>query len=162
MLIKEKKNRIMRDIKILFKEGHNKHYKPKRIGNFWNNNYIEYESNGDWNKNVSRGEYLNRVKPYLRDIIIDLQVPDTRKIQLTITSNLISSKDAQEERVLHSKSENVKFTSYNDANEVVGELFESLRSRYQSNLETSMQGSEFTFDSVLLYALKIKFIICVM
>ena len=47
MLIKEKKNRIMRDIKILFKEGHNKHYKPKRIGNFWNNNYIEYESNGD-------------------------------------------------------------------------------------------------------------------
>ena len=85
----------------------------------------------------------------MRDIIIDLQVPDTRKIQLTITSNLISSKDAQ-------------FTSYNDANEVVGELFESLRSRYQSNLETSMQGSEFTFDSVLLYALKIKFIICVM
>ena len=98
----------------------------------------------------------------MRDIIIDLQVPDTRKIQLTITSNLISSKDAQEERVLHSKSENVKFTSYNDANEVVGELFESLRSRYQSNLETSMQGSEFTFDSVLLYVLKIKFIICVM
>ena len=98
----------------------------------------------------------------MRDIIIDLQVPDTRKIQLTITSNLISSKDAQEERVLHSKSENVKFTSYDDANEVVGELFESLRSRYQSNLETSMQGSEFTFDSVLLYVLKIKFIICVM
>ena len=98
----------------------------------------------------------------MRDIIIDLQVPDTRKIQLTITSNLISSKDAQEERVLHSKSENVKFTSYDDANEVVGELFESLRSRYQSNLETSMQGSEFTFDSVLLYALKINFIICVM
>ena len=98
----------------------------------------------------------------MRDIIIDLQVPDTRKIQLTITSNLISSKDAQEERVLHSKSENVKFTSYDDANELVGELFESLRSRYQSNLETSMQGSEFTFDSVLLYVLKIKFIICVM
>ena len=23
------------------------HYKPKRVSNFWNNNYIEYESNGD-------------------------------------------------------------------------------------------------------------------
>ena len=33
--------------------------------------------------------------------------------------------------------------SYNDVNEVVDELFESLLSRYQGNLETSMEGSEF-------------------
>ena len=39
-----------------------------------------------------------------------------------------------------------------DANEVVDDLFESLRSRYQGNLETSMRGSDFSFDSVqLLY-----------
>ena len=51
---------------------------------------------------------------------------------------------------MQSKSNNVKFTSYNDANEAVDELFESLRSRYQGNLETSMEASEFIFDSVQL------------
>ena len=44
-------------------------------------------------------------------------------------------------------SNNIKFMSYNDPNEVVEELFESLRSRYQRTLETSMRGSEFIFDS---------------
>ena len=51
---------------------------------------------------------------------------------------------------MHSKSETVKFTSYNDANEVVDELFESLHSRYQSNLEKLIRGSEFIFDLVQL------------
>ena len=103
--------------------------KPKTVNNFWNNNYIEYESNGDKNRNLSLGEYLNKIKPYLRNIIIDLQNSDTWKIQLTIAINFISSKDAEEERVMHSRSNNIKFTSYNDANEVVDELFESLHSR---------------------------------
>ena len=47
----------------------------------------------------------------------------------------ISSKYAEDERVMHSKSNNIIFTSYNDANEVDDEFFESLRSRYQDNLE---------------------------
>ena len=58
----------------------------------------------------------------MRDIIIDLQEADTWKIQLKIAINYISSKDVEEERVMHSKSNNIKFTSYDDANEVV-ELF---------------------------------------
>ena len=51
---------------------------------------------------------------------------------------------------MHSASDNIKFTPYNDANEVVNELFESLRSKYQDNLEISMRGSDFIFDSVQL------------
>ena len=47
-------------------------------------------------------------------------------------------------------SDNIKFTSYNNANEIVNELFESLLSRYQDNLETSMRGSDFIFYSVQL------------
>ena len=49
---------------------------------------------------------------------------------------------------MYSTSDNIKFTPYNDANEVVNKLFESLRSRYQDNLETSLRGSDFIFDSV--------------
>ena len=51
---------------------------------------------------------------------------------------------------MQSKSNNIKFTSYNDANEVSDKLFESLRSRYQGKLETSMRGSDFIFDLVQL------------
>ena len=41
---------------------------------------------------------------------------------------------------------------YDNAKEVVNELFESLLSRYQIGLKTSMRGSDFIFDSVqLLY-----------
>ena len=51
---------------------------------------------------------------------------------------------------MHSRHNNIKFTSYNDVDEVVDELFDSLRSRYQGNLETSRRGSDFIFDSVQL------------
>ena len=49
---------------------------------------------------------------------------------------------------MHSRSNNIKFTSYNYANEVVNELFHSPNSKYQGNLETSIRGNDFTFDSV--------------
>ena len=86
----------------------------------------------------------------MRDIIINLQKFDTWKNQLTIVINFISSKDVDEDRVIHSKSDNIEFMPYGNANEVVNELFESLLSRYQIDLETSMRGSDFFFDSVQL------------
>ena len=49
---------------------------------------------------------------------------------------------------MYSTSDNIKFTSYNDVNEVVNDFFESLLLRYQDNLETSMKGSNFIFYSV--------------
>ena len=53
---------------------------------------------------------------------------------------------------MHSKTDSIKLTSYNDANEVVDEVFHSLRSRYQENLETLIRGTESIFNSVqLLY-----------
>ena len=61
------------------------------MGNFWNNNNnIEYESNGDRNKKLSVKEQLNEIKPYLRDIIINLQNSDSWKVQSTITIKIIS------------------------------------------------------------------------
>ena len=56
----------------------------------------------------------------------------------------------KKKHVMHSRSNNIKCTSNNDANEVVDVRFEPLRSRYQGNLETSMRGSDFIFDSVQL------------
>ena len=66
--------------------------------------------------------------------------------------NFIFVKDAEEERVMLSKRNIIKSTSYKDASEVVDELFKSLNSRYQGNLETSNGKSDFISDSIqLLY-----------
>ena len=80
----------------------------------------------------------------MRNIINDFQNSDTWKNQLTIAINVISLKQAEEEHVMHSGKNNIKFTSFNDANEVAVKPFESLRSRYQENLEI------FIFDSYQL------------
>ena len=51
---------------------------------------------------------------------------------------------------MHSRSDNIKFTSYNDANEAVDELFHSLPLRCQGNLEIRTRRSNFIFHSVHL------------
>ena len=77
------------------------YYEPERVNNFRNNNYIEYESNGDKNTKLSLDEYLNKIKSYLRNIIINLQISDSWKIQLAIAINFISSKNTEEECVMY-------------------------------------------------------------
>ena len=103
---------------------------------------------GDRNKNLSVKEYLDKIKPCLRDIIINIQEIDTWKIQLAIAINFISSKDVDKERIMHLKNDNIEFMSYDNANEIANELFKSLLSRYQISLKTSMRRSDFIFDSV--------------
>ena len=52
---------------------------------------------------------------------------------------------------MHSKSDNIETMINDEADEVIKELFDSLKNRYQNNFE-SMKGSEFVFDYVpLLY-----------
>ena len=81
---REIKDIIIRDIRTLF-EQEDVYYKPKKASSFWNNNYIEYESDNDRNKKLSLQKYLES---------------DTWKILLTIAINLVSSKEAEEERAL--------------------------------------------------------------
>ena len=47
------------------------YYKPIKTNDAFNSNYIEYESKGDKNKTLSIKEYLNMIRPYLRNIIND-------------------------------------------------------------------------------------------
>ena len=141
------KNIIIKYIRMLFEQEYNC-YEPTRVGNFWNNTCIKYENNGDGNKNVSVKEYLNKIKPYLRDIIIDIQKSDLSKVQLAIGIEFTSSEDIDEERVIHSQSDSKEFKIYDNAYDVLDELFKSLLSRYQSSLETLRRGNDFIFNSV--------------
>ena len=54
------KNKIIRYIRTLFEQ--EDYCKPKTENSFWNDNYIEYESNGDNNRDSSLDEYLNKIK----------------------------------------------------------------------------------------------------
>ena len=87
------------------------------------NNYIEYESISDRNKLLPVEEYLNKIRPFLTDIINDLKKSDTWKFQLTIATKFISSKDSDEERVIHSKSDIVEVIINDNAHEVIEEIF---------------------------------------
>ena len=139
-------------MKNLFEDKEKENYsRTVRVINFRGNNYVEYESNGDKNKAISVEECLNKIRPYLIDIINNLKKSDTWKIQLTIANNFISSIDNDEERLMHSKSDNIEIMINDKADQIIKELFDSIKSRYQNNLE-SMKGSEFVFDYVhLLY-----------
>ena len=53
---------MIRDISTLFEQQEEDYYKPNRVS-FWNNNYVEFESNSDKNNNLSLDEYLNKIKP---------------------------------------------------------------------------------------------------
>ena len=81
------------------------------------------------------------------------KISDMWKIQLTITINFISSiDDNDEEREMHSKSDNIETIMNDKADEFIEELVESLKKRYQNKLEESMKGNKFVFDYVhLLY-----------
>ena len=96
-------------------------------------------------------EYLDIIRPYLSDMINDHKTQSEWKIQLTMQINFISSKDSEETCTMHTKSHNIEIMMGNETDEIIEKLFESLLQNYQKNLEESMRGSEFVFDSIDLF-----------
>ena len=64
------------------------------------------------------------------------------KIHLTMKVNFMLSEDNHNRQLMHSESYNI-LNFVNQTNEIVNELFESLLSRYQVDLEKLMKSSEF-------------------
>ena len=87
--------------------------------------FIEYESSSG-GKTLSVEECLNKIRPYLKDKN-NIEKTDTWKFKLTIRNNFISFIDNDEERVMHSKSDNMEITINDDADEVIKKLFHFLK-----------------------------------
>ena len=100
-------------------------YKPVKTVSAFNNNYIQYESIGDKDKNLSIKEYIDIIKLYLSDtinnhktqgewkihsvnIITDYKTQEEWKIHLTIAIKFISPKDSNKIRIMHSKGDNIE------------------------------------------------------
>ena len=122
-------------------------YKPTIVKSGYNNNYIEYRSEGD--KLLTIEEYLNLIEPYLRELINNHKNKGEWKIQLMAQINFISLRPGSDEtRVMHTRSVNEEFMNGSDTDEIIKELFKSLLQRYQENLQEKMKGSDFAFDGV--------------
>ena len=120
----------------------------------------------DKDKHLSIKKYLNRIKPYLTGIINTYKTQGTRrihsgnkriehtnqsewKIQLTLLINFVSSlPNSDETRIMPTRSDNIEIMMGGETDEIIEELFKSLRQRYQKGLEESMDGGHFTFDGV--------------
>ena len=117
-------------------------YKPTIVKSGYNNNYIEYRSEGD--KILTVEEYLALIEPYLRELINDYKSKGEWKIQLTAQINFISLRPGSDEtRVMHSKSDNEESMDGSDTDEIIKELFKSLLQRYQENLQEKNERFRF-------------------
>ena len=59
---------IIRDRRFLYEPEEN-YYEPRKAKGAFGGNYVEYESNGDTGEVSSIEDYLNKIRPYLSDII---------------------------------------------------------------------------------------------
>ena len=156
----------IRNIKDLFDLSIDKdYYQPITTRGAFNSSYIQYENKGDKGQKLSIKQYLNMNKPYLSDIINDHkahglvryhsgnktwveETPSEWKIQLTMAINFISSKNSDETRTMHTKSNNVEIMMGSKTDEIIEELFKYFLQKYQEGLEESIRGSEFVYGSV--------------
>ena len=154
------------NIRTLFESDAKDYYKMcyYYICSAFDDNYSEYESNGGKDKTISVEEYLDKIRPYLSNIINDLKSQWEWKIELTIAINFISSKDSKETRTMHIYSHNIEIMvgnetdeiiTGNETDEIVKKLFNFLLQKYQEGLEETMRGSEFVFDSVDILCYKL-------
>ena len=118
-----------------------------------NNNYIEYSSRGDRYKNLSPEEYLDLIRPYLRDLMnnhkptekinSNANNSDTErgewKIQIIMQNNCISTRNFEDTRTIYSASKPVETFMGSDTNEAIGKLFNTLLQRFQQAIKTSIE-----------------------
>ena len=75
----------------------------KTVNTSNNINYIPSESMGDKSKTLTIKQYLDMIRPYLRDVINDYKTKGEWNIYLTIAISFISSKYSDETRTMHLK-----------------------------------------------------------
>ena len=122
-------------------------YKPILIKAGYDNNYLEYRSEG--NNSLSFEEYLDLIKPHLNDLINTHKNKGEWKIQLTTQINFISLRPGSDEtHVMHTRRVNEEFMNGSNTDEVIKTLFKSILQKYQENLQEKMKGSDFAFDGI--------------
>ena len=79
-------------------------YKPTEVKSAFDGSYLLYESEGDKDSRLSIDEYLNIIRPYLKDMIDNHLSKGEWKIQLSMRIIFVSFTDANETRLIDSKT----------------------------------------------------------
>ena len=132
-------DKIFRELHKIFRvllDPEKYHYKPVKTINAFNNNFIQYESVGDKEKNLSIKEYIDIIRPYLSNIINNHKTQGEWKvhsgniitdhktqgewiIHLTMAIKFISFKDFDKARNLHTKIDNIEIMMGRETDEII-------------------------------------------
>ena len=124
-------------------------------------NYIEYKSKGDRYENLSPKEYIDVIRPYLKDLINNNKTSMESnneendraewKILLVMQNNDISDKDFEDTCTIYSTSKSVEIFMGSDTENAIDTLVNKILDRIQQAIDTSNErGSGFTHESVAL------------
>ena len=122
-------------------------YEPLLIKTDFDNNYLEYMSNG--NNSLSFNENLELIKPYLYDLINIYKAKGEWKLQLSAEISFVSQKpDSNEIRIMYTRSTPEKIIIGCETEEAAENLIMQLLQKYQHNLQNKMKGSDFIFNGI--------------
>ena len=122
-------------------------YEPVLIKSGFDNNYLEYMSNG--NNSLSFNEYLELIKPYLYDLINVYKAKGKWKLQLSAEISFISQKpDSNEIRTMYARSIPEEIIIGSETEEVAENLIMPILQKHQDNLQNKMKGSDFIFSGI--------------
>ena len=141
------------DLELLFEEiDENDYYKPILVKSFHNDGYKEYESRGDKNKSLSIEEYLNKIIPYLKELINNHKAIENGsrewKIQLNANIKNVSLDDAMDIRTFYVWSKNEEIRLGNETDDIVESLINSFLNNYQREQQVWREKSNLVFDCV--------------
>ena len=108
------------DIPVLFSEtSEEDYYKPIFVKSSHKGNYKHYENNGNIEKRLSVYQYLNKIRPYLYDLISDHRIiRRVWKIQLNMHINFISSRGTGETCIYYIWSDNISILQGENTNAI--------------------------------------------
>ena len=105
-------------------------YEPVLIKSGFNNNYLEYMSNG--NNSLSFNEYLELIKPYLNDLINAYKAKGEWKLQISAEISFVSQKPGSDEtHTISTRSTPEEFMIGSETEEVA----EILLCQYYKNIK---------------------------
>ena len=114
-----------------------------------------YGSRGDKDKFLATEECLEKIKPYLLDLINDHKTAESGewKIQLNMHVIFISSNDTGETRTIIILSDNEEIMLGNKTNGIITN--KSLLNNYHKEEQIMREASDFKFESVELLDYKL-------
>ena len=142
----------IRDIEYVFDNIDDDYYKPILVKGSFNENYKYHESRGDKNKKLSIEQYLDKIKPYLSDLINENKALENNlnewKVQINMSVNFVSFNDTGEIRIIFVLSDNEEIRLGNETDDIVNRLVSSFLNNYQKEEIILRNGSNFVFESV--------------